>query len=79
MRGKKLYKSRRDVKVDGVCAGIGQFLGVDATIIRLLWIIALLCFGSGGLAYIICMLIMPREPDVVDYTDSGHGRPPGVN
>jgi phage shock protein PspC (stress-responsive transcriptional regulator) len=79
MGGKKLYKSRRDVKIDGVCAGIGQFFGIDATLVRLLWVIALLCFGTGALAYIICMLIMPREPDVVDYTGSGYGRPPGTN
>lgn len=63
---KKLYKSRTDKKIDGVCAGIAKYLNLDPTIIRLLWIILVVAAGSGVLAYILCMIIMPVEPDVVD-------------
>lgn len=63
---KKLYKSRRDKKIDGVCAGIAHYLNLDPTIIRLLWIILSLAGGSGVLAYIICMIIMPVEPEAIE-------------
>ena len=60
---KKLYKSRTNKKLDGVCAGIGEYLDVDPTLIRLVWILAALAFGSGLLAYLIAALIMPRQPE----------------
>jgi phage shock protein C len=63
---KKLYKSRTDKKIDGVCAGIAKYLNLDPTIIRLLWIIMVVAAGSGVLAYILCMIIMPVEPDAID-------------
>ena len=59
---KKLYKSKDDKKLDGVCAGIGAYLDVDPTLIRLGWAIAVLFAGVGVLAYIIAALIIPREP-----------------
>ena len=66
---KKLYKSRTDVKLDGVCAGIAKYLGVDITLVRILWVIFALGGGSGVIAYIICAVLMPREPEVIDYTN----------
>jgi len=67
---RKLYKSRTDVKLDGVCAGVAKYFNWDATLIRLLWVVLTLAGGSGILLYIICALIMPREPkDYVDYND----------
>ena len=64
---KKLYKSRTDKKIDGVCAGIAEYFDVDPTVIRLAWVIFSLCGGSGVLAYIICVLIIPeKENDVID-------------
>ena len=66
---KKLYKSKTDVKIDGVCGGIAKYLEVDATLVRLIWVVFTFVGGSGILAYIICAVLMPREPDVIDYTD----------
>lgn len=63
---KRLYKSRTDRKIDGVCAGIAKYLNIDPTIIRILWVIISLAGGSGILAYIICMIIMPVEPGVIE-------------
>ena len=60
---KKLYKSNTDKKLDGVCAGIGEFFGVDPTIIRLAWVLITLCAGAGILAYIIAAIVIPRKPE----------------
>ena len=60
---KKLYKSNTDKKLDGVCAGIGEYFDVDPTVIRLLWVLAVLFAGVGVLAYIVAAIIMPRNPN----------------
>lgn len=60
---KKLYKSRKDKKIDGVCAGVAEFLGIDVTIIRLIWAIAVVFCGTGILLYIVAMLVMPENPE----------------
>ena len=59
---KKLYKSQGDRKLCGVCGGLGEFFGIDASLIRLGWIVFCLLGGSGLLAYIIAALVIPDEP-----------------
>ena len=56
---KKLYKSRYDRKIFGVCGGIAEYFNIDPTIVRIVWIIAVFAFGTGILAYIIAALVMP--------------------
>lgn len=63
MNGKKLYLSNYDKKLAGVCGGIADFFGIDSTIIRVLWVICSMFFGSGILAYLICWVLIPREPE----------------
>jgi phage shock protein C len=65
---RKLYKSRNDVKFDGVCGGVAEYLGIDATLIRLAWAIAAFCW-VGIPAYIVCMVIMPRDPGYIDHPE----------
>ena len=60
---KKLYKSHTNKKLDGVCAGIAEYLDVDPTLIRLGWVAFTLLGGAGLLAYIIAAIIMPRKPE----------------
>lgn len=63
MEGKKLYRSNTDKMLAGVCGGLGQYLGIDSTVVRLIF--ALLVFlgvGSGIILYIILAMIMPLEP-----------------
>lgn len=60
---KKLYRSRTDKKLAGVCGGLGQYFGIDATLVRLAFVIFCLMGGSGILVYIICALVMKEEPD----------------
>lgn len=58
---KKLQRSRTDKKIFGVCGGMAKYFDVDVTIIRILFLIALLCVGGGLIAYLICALVMPEE------------------
>ena len=65
MSVRKLYRGR-DKKIAGVCSGIAEYFGWDANIVRLGWIIFMVVGGSGILAYIIAMIIMPERPDEYD-------------
>ena len=58
---KKLYKSYTDKKICGVCGGIAQALGVDSTIVRVIWIACTVCLGLNILAYILCALVLPES------------------
>lgn len=59
---KRLYKSRKDKVIDGVCGGIAEYFGIDPTIIRLIWVLLLFAHGAGLILYLIAMIIIPREP-----------------
>ena len=59
---KKLYRSRENRVISGVCGGIAEYFDIDATLIRLLWAITILFAGTGILAYVLCILIIPEEP-----------------
>jgi phage shock protein C len=60
---KKLYRSRTDKKIAGVCGGLAEYLGVDATVVRIVAIVLLLPGGLPGfLPYIVLWLLMPLQP-----------------
>lgn len=62
IKGKRLLRSKKNRVLAGICAGIGEYFGVDPTVIRLLWV--LLTFfsaGAGIFAYIIAWIIVPEE------------------
>ena len=61
---KKLYRSENDRRLAGVCGGIAEYFGIDSTIVRLIWIVAVLCFGTGLLIYLIAALVIPMYPRV---------------
>ncbi len=60
---KKLYRSRKDRKICGVCAGLAQYLGMDPTVMRLIAVLLALFVGGGLIAYIVCALVIPEEPE----------------
>ena len=60
---KKLYKSNNRM-ICGVCAGLAEYLGIDPTVVRLLWA-ALGLTGTGILLYIVAALVMPENMDVM--------------
>lgn len=61
---KRLYKIEQGKKLAGVCGGIAEYLNLDPTLIRVLWIIFTACGGSGIIAYIIAAFIMPTKSEV---------------
>ena len=60
---KKLYRSKDDRWLGGVCGGIAKYFNVDSTIIRVLFILFALVIGGGILVYIILWIVIPEEPD----------------
>ena len=67
---KKLYRSVSDKKLAGVCGGIAEYFGLDATLIRVGWAIVSLFAGAGVLAYIVCALIIPQKPENPNIVDA---------
>lgn len=61
---KKLYLSDTDKKIAGVCGGLGEYLSIDSTIIRLAWVFLLIptAFIGGIIAYFIAAAIIPKRP-----------------
>lgn len=60
---KKLYRSRTDHMIAGVCGGIGAYAVVDPTLIRLAFVLFSLMGGSGVLVYLILAIVVPLEPE----------------
>ena len=57
---KRLYKSRNNKMICGVCAGIADYFNIDPAIVRVLWAVLALAAGTGVLAYIACAIILPE-------------------
>jgi phage shock protein C len=71
MENKKLYRSRTDKMIAGVCGGLGKYLGIDPTLIRLVFaLLVLFGVGTGLVLYVILMVIVPEEPETTSVLDS---------
>jgi phage shock protein C len=66
---KRLYKSDTDKILCGVCGGIAEYLNIDSTIVRLIWVLISLHGGMGILLYIISCFIIPEKPNDEDSED----------
>lgn len=64
---KKLYRSRQDKMIAGVCAGVAEYYKIDSTLVRLAFVLLTLAYGGGLIAYIVCAIIIPEKP--VDYVE----------
>lgn len=62
---KKLYKSGTNKMICGVCGGIGEYFGIDPTLIRVAWAILCVFAGAGILAYFLAAIIIPNNPEIV--------------
>ena len=60
---KKIYRSKKDSMIAGVCGGIAEYFDVDPTLIRLLMVIFFLLGGTGFIFYIIAWIIIPKNPE----------------
>jgi phage shock protein C len=59
---KRLYRSKNDRMLGGVCAGLGEHLDIDPTVIRLVWaVITILSIGTGVVVYILAWILIPEE------------------
>ena len=58
---KRLYRSKKNRVLAGVCGGIGEYLDVDPVIIRIIWVFLALGYGTGVLLYILAWLIVPEK------------------
>ena len=59
---KRLYRSRKERIIGGVCGGIAEYLNTDPTIIRLIWILAsIISLGAGVIGYLIAWIIIPEK------------------
>ena len=70
---KRLYRSRTDVMIGGVCSGIAKYFEVDPTAVRLAFVLLLFAGGGGLWIYLVLWIIMPLEPqeseNVVDVAE----------
>lgn len=58
---KRMYRSEKNKVLGGVCGGLGEYFNVDPVLIRILWVLFALAYGSGILAYIIAWLVIPKK------------------
>lgn len=59
---KRLYRSRTDRRISGICGGLAAYFKIDPTLVRLLFVLGLLLVGGTFWAYIIMMIVIPEEP-----------------
>ncbi len=62
MQTKRLYRSRQERMLGGVCGGLADYLGLDPTVVRLVFLLLFFLGGQGLLIYLIMWLIVPEEP-----------------
>jgi phage shock protein PspC (stress-responsive transcriptional regulator) len=55
-------RSSRDKKIGGVCAGLADYFDLDPTLVRVLWLLAIFCAGTGVLVYLILWIALPLAP-----------------
>ena len=58
---KKLYRSKTDRKIAGVCGGIGQYFEIDSNLVRLLAIASIFAGGAGPFVYLAAWIFVPEE------------------
>ncbi|MBA4375244.1 MAG: PspC domain-containing protein [Anaerolinea sp.] len=59
---KRLYRSRTERRISGVCGGIADYFNMDPTLVRLLFVLGLLFVGGTLWVYLILMIVIPEEP-----------------
>ena len=71
----RLYRSRTNTMIAGVCGGLGEYLKVDPILFRILFVLALIVGGSGLLVYIILWIVIPEEQDISIHANNLNNEP----
>lgn len=66
MSDKKLVRPNDDRMIAGVCSGLGNYLGIDPTVIRILFVLFSVFVGGGIIVYLVLWLVVPQEGGVDD-------------
>ena len=77
MNPRRLYRSRRDRQLAGVAGGMAEYLEIDPTVVRILWILSVFLGGFGILLYIIMAFIVPLDPRGMPAPGAGPWQAPG--
>lgn len=75
---KRLYRSRKERMIAGVCGGLAEYFDVDPTIIRLVAVLLALAGGPGLVVYIVMAIVVPEEPVGAYQTMEQASAPPVV-
>ncbi len=59
---KRLYRSQSQKMIWGICGGIAEYLNLDPSVVRLLFVLAAILWGGGVLAYVVLYFVMPEAP-----------------
>jgi phage shock protein C len=59
---RKLYRSKTNRKLAGVCGGLAEYFNLDATLIRILFVVLAVLGGSGLVIYVAMWIIVPKQP-----------------
>ena len=60
---RKLFRSRNNRIIAGVCSGLGEYFSIDPTLVRLLFVFTAILGGPGLIAYLIFWIVVPLEPE----------------
>ena len=66
---KRLYRSKTDRKLAGVCGGVAEYFNIDPTIVRVIWALLAFFYGTSILLYLIMAFVVPEKPDAPDVID----------
>lgn len=77
--GKKLYKSRKNKMIGGVCGGLSEYLNIDVTIVRVIAGVLCLLKGFGFLVYIIACIVMPYDDEDFSEDDTENLKSANIN
>ena len=59
---KRLYRSTKNEMLGGVCGGVAEYFNLDPTLVRLAFVLFCALAGGGLIAYIVALIIIPKEP-----------------
>lgn len=61
---RRLYKIEKGRKIFGVCGGLAEYFNIDVSLVRIAWVLLVLCGGTGVLLYLVCAIVLPNKSDV---------------